>query len=365
MWRMLCERGHRPRDRRTRTSHAEADRGSAHWDADYTFSGTGRHVHNEIDASFRVRERADRRPPRSTSTSTRWTRQALGPVGLLLGWSPPVQNKVRGQARENLHDFMADRLSDRLSASDMSSLLAERGPIHVHVGATIVVEGKPPPFERAARARRHAARRWSRAFASGSPRRRSASSNPVWTDDPRFDIRWHVRRVALPSPGGMAELRELVGRIMSEPLDFTRPLWQLYLVEGLEGKPPRLRQQDPPRARRRGRRGRRRHDRSSTRARRAWRSRSPTSAGSPTSRARSCCSSARVSDRIRQPLRVARKAARETLDDAALDRDAGDADGRVVREARRQRPDGAADLPQPGDRPRPPGRLRRDRARRC
>jgi WS/DGAT/MGAT family acyltransferase len=62
-----------------------------------------------------------------------------------------------------------------------------------------------------------------------------ALSNPLWADDPRFDIERHVRRLALPKPGGMAELRELVGRLMSEPLDLTRPLWQLYLIEGLEG----------------------------------------------------------------------------------------------------------------------------------
>jgi WS/DGAT/MGAT family acyltransferase len=60
-------------------------------------------------------------------------------------------------------------------------------------------------------------------------------TNPSWEDDPRFDLAWHVRRVALPSPGGETELRELVGRVMSEPLDFTRPLWQLYMIEGLSG----------------------------------------------------------------------------------------------------------------------------------
>ena len=61
-------------------------------------------------------------------------------------------------------------------------------------------------------------------------------SNPVWADDPDFDLRWHVRHVALPSPGAEAQLRDLVGRVMSQPLDFARPLWQLYLVEGLQGK---------------------------------------------------------------------------------------------------------------------------------
>jgi ketosteroid isomerase-like protein len=105
MWRMLCTRG-----ADLELSHsdvqAEGDRGSAHWAADYTFSGTGRQVHNEIDASFRfaggkIAEHRDR------FDLWGWTRQALGPVGLLAGWSPPLQNKLRGQARENLRAFMA------------------------------------------------------------------------------------------------------------------------------------------------------------------------------------------------------------------------------------------------------------------
>ena len=60
-------------------------------------------------------------------------------------------------------------------------------------------------------------------------------ANPVWVDDESFDISYHVRRSALPTPGTEAQLRELVGRIMSRSLDRTRPLWELYLVEGLEG----------------------------------------------------------------------------------------------------------------------------------
>jgi ketosteroid isomerase-like protein len=105
MWRMLCKRG---LDLELTHSdvHADGDRGSAHWVADYTFTGTGRRVHNEIDASFRfenglIAEHEDHFDLWS------WTRQALGPVGVLAGWSPPLQNKVRGQARENLRAFTA------------------------------------------------------------------------------------------------------------------------------------------------------------------------------------------------------------------------------------------------------------------
>jgi diacylglycerol O-acyltransferase / wax synthase len=60
-------------------------------------------------------------------------------------------------------------------------------------------------------------------------------ANPEWTDDPDFELGWHVRHAGLPEPGSMAQLRDYVGRVMSEPLDFARPLWQLYLIEGLEG----------------------------------------------------------------------------------------------------------------------------------
>lgn len=60
-------------------------------------------------------------------------------------------------------------------------------------------------------------------------------ANPVWADDPRFDLNYHVRRSAIPGPGTREQLRELVGRIVSHPLDRSRPLWEVYLIEGLEG----------------------------------------------------------------------------------------------------------------------------------
>ena len=104
MWRMLCGRA---TDLAVKHSEVEAraDTGSAHWEADYTFS-TGRSVHNVIEASFEFKNGliAEHRDDFDLYA---WARQALGPVGLLLGWSPPVQGKIRGQAREGLDEFMA------------------------------------------------------------------------------------------------------------------------------------------------------------------------------------------------------------------------------------------------------------------
>ena len=88
-------------------------------------------------------------------------------------------------------------MNERLSASDMSSLLAERGPIHVHVGATMIFEGKPPDYEELLD---HVEQRLNLVprFRQRITPDRFNISNPVWADDGRFDLRWHVRRAALP-----------------------------------------------------------------------------------------------------------------------------------------------------------------------
>ncbi len=105
MWRMLCERGE---DLELGFSEVEADgeRGSASWEADYTLTSTGRRVHNEISAAFRFTDGLIAEH-RDSFDLWRWSRQALGPVGLVLGWSPPLRSRIRAQARRGLDEFMA------------------------------------------------------------------------------------------------------------------------------------------------------------------------------------------------------------------------------------------------------------------
>jgi ketosteroid isomerase-like protein len=103
MWRMLCERG---KDLRVECSAVSADdtRGSAHWEAWYTFSASGRNVHNRIDAAFEFR---DGRILHHVDTFGlhRWASQALGLKGALLGWTPFVQAAIRRTAARSLDSW--------------------------------------------------------------------------------------------------------------------------------------------------------------------------------------------------------------------------------------------------------------------
>lgn len=103
MWRMLCGRS---KDLRVsvRDVSANETKGTAIWEAWYTFGGTGRKVHNVIHAEF---EFLDGKIVRHTDRFSfwRWSRQALGPVGLLFGWSPILLTRVRKTARKSLQSF--------------------------------------------------------------------------------------------------------------------------------------------------------------------------------------------------------------------------------------------------------------------
>lgn len=104
MWRMLAGRSE---DLRVKLSEHQAadERGSAHWLADYTFS-TGRRVHNDVRAEFRF-ERGLITEHRDSFSFYAWAHQALGPVGLALGWTPILRGKVQRQARAGLEEYRA------------------------------------------------------------------------------------------------------------------------------------------------------------------------------------------------------------------------------------------------------------------
>ena len=107
MWTMLCERG---KDLKIEFRDVRADgaTGAAHWEAWYTFSGSGRQVHNIIDATFEFR---DGKISKHTDRFDlhRWAGQALGFMGKLLGGTSFLQDKVRGTAAKSLEDYMAKR----------------------------------------------------------------------------------------------------------------------------------------------------------------------------------------------------------------------------------------------------------------
>jgi diacylglycerol O-acyltransferase / wax synthase len=126
-------------------------------------------------------------------------------------------------------------VTDRLTPLDASFLHLEDGRTHMHVGAVLVFEEPPPDYDEFVdyvEARLHLVPRYRQKLAEVP----LAQARPRWIDDERFDIRYHVRATALPAPGGEHELQTLAARIFSRPLSRARPLWEMWLVEGLEGE---------------------------------------------------------------------------------------------------------------------------------
>jgi limonene-1,2-epoxide hydrolase len=107
MWRMLCEATKAKGMAHWKLQTSAITASSAHWEADYKFSATGRLVHNVIDATFEFDSQGLITRHRDRFDFWRWSRQALGTPGLLLGWTPMLRQKVRAQAAANLQRFLA------------------------------------------------------------------------------------------------------------------------------------------------------------------------------------------------------------------------------------------------------------------
>lgn len=130
---------------------------------------------------------------------------------------------------------------DRLSALDASFLHLERLETPMHVGALSIFEGSPF-FDESGRFRLADVRRLVASRLHLIPRFRKRlmftpfeQGRPIWVDDRRFDVSYHVRLTALPRPGSRDQLLTLTARVQAQLLDRSRPLWELWFVEGLEG----------------------------------------------------------------------------------------------------------------------------------
>jgi WS/DGAT/MGAT family acyltransferase len=123
---------------------------------------------------------------------------------------------------------------DRLSAVDASFLAQEKQSSHMHVGALATFDGPPPgraDFCAHLDSRLGLVPRYRQKLAFPP----LEAGRPFWVDDPSFNLDYHVRHTALPKPGSDDQLRDLLGRIFSQRLDRSKPLWELWIVHGLEG----------------------------------------------------------------------------------------------------------------------------------
>jgi WS/DGAT/MGAT family acyltransferase len=122
--------------------------------------------------------------------------------------------------------------TDRLTGLDASFLHMERAGAHMHVASTIIFEGPAPSHEEFRdhiASRLHLVPRFRQKLRSVP----LGQGRPVWVDDPHLNLEYHVRQTALPAPGSDEQLRNLAARIFSQQLDRSKPLWELWLVEGL------------------------------------------------------------------------------------------------------------------------------------
>ena len=125
-------------------------------------------------------------------------------------------------------------MPDRLTALDTSFLHLEDDAAHMHVASVMLFEGEPPDhddFIAGIESRLHMVPRYRQKLAFVP----LGQGRPRWVDDPHLNLRYHVRKTALPAPGSEEQLRALAGRVLAQQLDRDKPLWEIWLVEGVEG----------------------------------------------------------------------------------------------------------------------------------
>jgi WS/DGAT/MGAT family acyltransferase len=122
---------------------------------------------------------------------------------------------------------------DRLTAVDASFLSNESSASHMHVGAILIFEGPAPRYvdlvEHVRGRLKHVPR-----FRQKLVVPPLEAGRPLWADDVNFNLTYHIRHTALPAPGGEEQLKQLAGRIFSQQLDRSKPLWEMWLAQGLE-----------------------------------------------------------------------------------------------------------------------------------
>jgi len=127
---------------------------------------------------------------------------------------------------------MSQQHLDRLSAVDASFLLQEGAATHMHIGGVATFEGPAPTYDEFLahiRSRLGLVPRYRQKLAEPPLR----TGRPLWIDDPNFNLGYHVRHTALPEPGSEEQLLNLMSRVFSQRLDRTKPLWEMWLIEGL------------------------------------------------------------------------------------------------------------------------------------